>query len=230
MRYFRYKRTGKVYTIARKKEIARLPKVEQRKHRKNDVLQVLGVIQFFLISGLCTGVGINLLLLIPKPENVLLFILYCVALVVATVIILAFSMSLGVMLAGPIFNKTEDVELIIGKTSASQACDHLRRYYGLQEPFIVTKCFDCTNENFKNHDVCLFVCGEELRITADLLRGFVNGEKDLGCYAFRADEISLIKQEKDGRLALEMKAGNIVFLLGYRAKGFIKKYYLSPQE
>ena len=71
----------------------------------------------------------------------------------------------------------------------SKACEHLRRYYKLQEPYVVTKCFTATDKRFQNHDVCIFVVGDELRMTADLTRGFLYGERDLGCYAFKKEEI-----------------------------------------
>lgn len=53
----------------------------------------------------------------------------------------------------------------------SKACGHLRDYYELQEPYIITNCFEATDKNFKNHDVCIFVVGDELRLTTDLVRG-----------------------------------------------------------
>ena len=91
----------------------------------------------------------------------------------------------------------------------------------------MTKCFDSTDRRFKNHDVCIFVFGDELRITTDLVRGFIHDEKDLGCYAFRKDEIRISKRINEERLILELSAGEIVFQLGYRAKRFIEDNILN---
>jgi hypothetical protein len=114
----------------------------------------------------------------------------------------------------------------------SKACSHLRDYYELKEPYIITKCFDSSNKVFKDHDVCIFVIDDELRITTDLIRGFLYPEKDLGCYSFKKNEIVLTKISNGNHLILELKASDgvsdeVVFLLGYRAKGFIKKNFLN---
>ena len=115
------------------------------------------------------------------------------------------------------------------KEILSKACGHLRDYYGLQEPYIITKCFDAADKKFQKHDVCLFIVGDELRITADLIHGFLHGERDLGCYAFVKHEITLSKQPCGQQLMLEMKAGENTFLLGYRAKGFIEKNFIGKE-
>ena len=91
----------------------------------------------------------------------------------------------------------------------------------------MTKCFDASDKTFKNHDVCIFVADGELRITADLVRGFLYGERDLGCYAFGKDEILLSKQRSGDRLIAELRAGDTCFLLGYRAKSFIEKSFMA---
>lgn len=103
----------------------------------------------------------------------------------------------------------------------------MRDYYQLQEPYIITKCFDATDKKFRNHDVCIFIVEGELRITADLVRGFLHGERDLGCYAFMPNEIILSKQQNGNHLVAELRADDNVFLLGYRAKGFIEKSYIA---
>ena len=109
----------------------------------------------------------------------------------------------------------------------SKACAHLRNYYNLQKPYIVTKCFNATDKKFQNHDVCLFIVGDELRLTADLAHGFLYGERDLGCYALKKEDITLTKLENGKHLIAELKADNQVFLLGYRAKGFIDKNFIN---
>lgn len=75
--------------------------------------------------------------------------------------------------------------------------------------------------------MCLFIVGDELRITTDLVSGFLHGERDLGCYAFKKDEITLTKLENGKHLIAELKSGDAVFLLGYRAKGFIDKNFIN---
>ena len=75
--------------------------------------------------------------------------------------------------------------------------------------------------------MCIFVAEDELRITCDLIHGFLHGERDLGCYAFKEKEISLSKREKGNHLVVELRTDKLVFVLGYRAKGFIEKQFLQ---
>lgn len=110
----------------------------------------------------------------------------------------------------------------------SKACEGLREYYHLQEPCLVTKCYEASDNRFTNRDVCIFVVGNELCITANLQYGFIYGNKDLGCYAFCSDEISLSQRQEEGRLVTELTVGQMSFQLGKRAAGFIKK--LSDEE
>jgi hypothetical protein len=128
----------------------------------------------------------------------------------------------------PLWKKVESFHIpSIKKDIFSKACQHLRDYYRLQEPYMITKCFDSTDRKFKNHDVCIFIVGDELRLTADLVRGFLHGERDLGCYAFNRHEITLSKLQEGNHLIAELKAENTAFLLGYRAKGFIDKNFIN---
>ena len=135
---------------------------------------------------------------------------------------------ISVALTMPLWKKVESFRIPpVKKEIFSKACAHLRDYYELREPYIVTKCFDATDRKFQNHDVCIFVVDDELRITTDLVRGFLHGERDLGCYAFKRDEITVSKQENVNHLIAQLSADDTVFLLGYRAKGFIEKSFFE---
>jgi ASC-1-like (ASCH) protein len=106
----------------------------------------------------------------------------------------------------------------------------LRKAYQLTEPCLVTKCYQCQNdEKFNLHDVCIFVTGDELRITTNLLHGFFNPENDLGCYILSRDEISLSKIPYNGTLATSLCCPDTTFILGQRAYGFIIKQFLKSQ-
>lgn len=133
---------------------------------------------------------------------------------------------LTVLLTIPLWKKVESFHIpTMKKEIFSKACGHLREYYGVREPYMITKCFDATDKKFQNHDVCIFVVGDELRITTNLVQGFLYGERDLGCYAFKQNEIILTKQQKGNNLIAELRADDTVFLLGYRAKGFVDKNF-----
>jgi hypothetical protein len=63
-----------------------------------------------------------------------------------------------------------------------------------------------------------------------LKHGFFHVENDLGCYAFNLNEIVLSKKQGETFLIAELKADSTVFLLGYRAKGFIEKNFISKNS
>lgn len=106
----------------------------------------------------------------------------------------------------------------------------MREYYGWKEACIVTKCYDSSDKKFKNRDICIFVVDDELRLTADLKHGFSIRENDLGCYAFKIDEISIAQIQCDNFLITELKSEDTVFHLGYRAKSFIEKRFISKKS
>lgn len=228
MRYFKYKNTNKNINNALKEQYKTLTEDEKRTFRKEKRWRKFSTIVSLIIYISCIVAGIFLLKSIPLPSAWFLKILVIVGEVIIGFILLIASGVLTVALTMPLWKKVESFHIpSIKKDIFSKACKHLRDYYQLQEPYLITKCFDSTDKKFENHDVCIFVVGDELRITTDLVRGFLHGERDLGCYAFKKEEISLSKQNVGNHLIAELKANNIVFLLGYRAKGFIDKSFLQ---
>ena len=161
------------------------------------------------------------------PSVLLLEILVIVGKGIVGLIFLILSGVVTIGLTMPLWKKVESFHIpSMKKEIFSKACGHLRDYYELQEPYIITKCFDATDKQFQNHDVCIFVVRDELRLTTDLVRGFLHGERDLGCYVFKRDEITVSNQYDGNHLIAELKVGDTVFLLGYRAKGYIEKSFL----
>lgn len=226
MRYFRYKKPGKVDIIARKEGYAQLPEAEKRLARKDRILAGFASVLFFAVSIPCFAFAVWAIESIPVPESGFIGVLCGIGIGILCFIAGIASLLIGGFAAHPIMRRLKGWRPARNKRVLSKACEHLRNFYGLQEPCIVTKCFDCTDANFIGHDVCIFVTGNELRITADLKRGFANGARDLGCYALQADEVTLMKKEREGRLAAELKAEKASFLLGYRAKGFIERNFI----
>ncbi|MBR5251803.1 MAG: hypothetical protein IKV52_03155 [Oscillospiraceae bacterium] len=145
-------------------------------------------------------------------------------------VLIVLSDIVAAVLTTPFWKKAESYNVPKMKNEfSSKACEHLRSYYGLQQPYIVTKCFDATDEKFCNKDICVFVVGEELRITTDIVKGFIHGERDLGCYAFEKQEIVLTKKHRDNQLVVQLEADGTMFLLGYKAKRFIEKNFICKE-
>lgn len=230
MRYFRYKGPKSTEMKAYKVQYATLTKEEKRQVRKSDFLAGLAPVVFLAFFG-----GGFLLCLwglkhIPVPKSIILAILRHIGVFILGIGGFLVSCILGAVAATPIYNKVDKSQMNMTRKITSQACEHLRKFYGLQEPCIVTKCFASSDEKFKDHDVCIFVVGDELRITTNLKNGFVHREKDLGCYAFLRDEVTLAKIEGEKFLMAEFRVGEVTFLLGYRAKGFIEKNFFLGES
>lgn len=228
MRYFKYKNMNKNHNNALKAQYKALSADEKRTARKMRRWESVGAIVSCILFLVCAIAGIWWITLIPKPSGWLWSILVLIGKVLLGFVALIVSGVVTAALTKPLWKKAGYYHLPSMKRELfSKACEHLRVYYGVQEPYIVTKCFDASDKAFKHHDVCIFVVGEELRITTDLMRGFLHGERDLGCYAFRKDEILLSKQHSGNCLIAELRAGDTCFLLGYRAKSFIEKRFMA---
>ena len=228
MRYFKYKNTNKNLNEGLKAQYKALTEDEKRTFRKQKRWQKFTTVVFFLFYIAFLVAGCILIASIPEPKAWYWNILSIAGKALVGFIALVVGGLFAYFITIPLWKKVEAFHIpSMKKEVFSKACTHLRNYYKLQEPYIITKCFDSTNKKFQNHDICLFVVDDELRITADLVRGFLHGERDLGCYAFKREEITLSKQENEKHLVAELKANDTVFLLGYRAKGFINKFFLQ---
>ncbi len=234
MRYFRYKGAKSSESIALRAQYAKYSKQEKKLARKAKFWESIAVV--LLLTVLCGSFLLCLwgLKQIPVPQNIFLAILRYIGVFFLGIVGFLVSILIAAMLSSPLFEKSSKLYKKLDSSWRqdvfSQACEHLREYYGLQEPCIVTKCYDASDKKFKNHDVCVFVADDELRITTNLKNGFFHEEKDLGCHAFLRDEVTVTKTEGEKFLMAELRAGETTFLLGYRAKGFIEKNFLTPKK
>lgn len=230
MRYFRYQNTNKNIDIALKERYKSLSKNEQRTVRQKEAWRSFSMVVTVIAFSLITFPGFYLIASIPSPSGWWWKLPVIVAKLLLSCVFFVTGCFLTYILTRSLWKKVNSFNLPpMKKEIFSKACVHLRNYYKLQEPYIITKCFDATDKKFKNHDVCIFVVRDELRITSNLIRGFLHGERDLGCYAFKQNEITLSKQQNGKYLIAELKADNNVFLLGYRAKGFIEKNFTEKE-
>lgn len=224
MRYFKYKNINKNDNHTLKEQYKNL--IENKGIiRREKFWRKLSTMISGIVYIVCLVLGVWLIELIPLPNGLVAGIFVIIGKVMFFLIWLIISVILTLIFTLPLWNKVESLHLpTFKKEFLSKSCSYLRDYYGLKEPYIVTKCFDATDKRFKNHDVCLFIVQDELRITTDLMRGFLHEERDLGCYAFKLNEIKLSKLRCENGLILELREENTVFLLGYRAKRFIESW------
>lgn len=230
MRYFKYKNTNKNDNHTLKEEYKHLI-INESIVRKEKLWRKLSTIISSIVYIFCIVLGVYLIELTPQPNGLVAGIFVAIGKVMIFLIWLIVSVLLTFGFTHPLWEDVESLHLpTMKKEILSKACSHLRDYYELQEPYIVTKCFDATDERFKKHDVCIFIVRDELRITTDLIRGFLHEERDLGCYAFKLNEVTLSKQLWKNGLIVELREDNTVFLLGYRAKGFIELWTMRIRK
>lgn len=228
MRYFRYINTGKNPNNTFIEQYKALNTREKRIARKGKKWRKISTAVSYIILIIVISAGLFLLKLLPQPNGWIYKILVGIAKLVAGFAIFVVAGMVTIESTKGLWRKAESYHVpTMKKEIITKACGYLRDYYGLQEPYIITKCFDAEDKKFRNHDVCIFVVEDELRITTDLIHGFLYEKRDLGCYAFTEQEIVLSKRLCEKHLMCEIKTGETTFLLGYRAKRFIEKNFLG---
>ncbi len=104
-------------------------------------------------------------------------------------------------------------------TNIQEITTPLKKYYGISDSSIVTKCYKSSNESFNNKDVIIFFHNKRIRITLD----FNHTIKDFGCYEFMTNEIDYDIIEENRIKKTILKCRNTEFILGQKATPFIKK-------
>ena len=203
---------------------------EKKSDRQGKFLNFLGTLLFFVVFVAVFIGSLFLIVRIPTSNNPFLFILVVVAMFILGIDALLVSVLIGSFISSPIYKMAQEKLVIQKRNCFDKSIIFLREYYGWTEPCIVTKCYDSSDEKFKNRDVCIFLVDDELRITADLRHGFSIRENDLGCYSFKIDEFSLEQIQGEKFLITKVMSEDLVFDLGRRAKGFIEKRYISPKN
>ena len=223
MKYFKYRNISKVQQLAYKERLASLGKDEQKKIKRNDrlimLLSVIGFVFFFC----CIGMFIFFIKLIPVPKNILLKILYgigCIILGFIGLIIsgIATGIPFGILLDKVRYNLPE-----MRKDFIKKASEPIRKYYGLSDEYLITKCFESTNTLFNDHDICIFRYGNEIRMTTDIVKGFINGNCDLGCYSIKFNELKIYKDDCNDKRATVLEFDKEKFVIGIKAYSYIVK-------
>ena len=223
MKYFKYRNINKVQQLANKQRLASLGKDEKKKAKRSERLTKLvsfcGIIFFFC----CFGMFIFFIKLIPVPKNTFLIILYgigCVILGLIALIISAIStlIPFGILLDKVRYNLPE-----MRKEFIKKASEPIRKYYGISDEYLITKCFESTNTLFNDHDICIFRYGNEIRMTTDIVKGFINGNCDLGCYSIKFNELKTYKDDYNDKRVTVLEFDKEKFVIGIKAYSYISK-------
>ena len=109
------------------------------------------------------------------------------------------------------------------KEFIKKASEPIRKYYGLSDEYLITKCFESTNTSFNDHDICIFRYGNEIRMTTDIVKGFINGNCDLGCYSIKFNELKIYKDDYNDKRATILEFDKEKFVIGIKAYSYISK-------
>ena len=223
MKYFKYRNISKVQQLAYKERLASLGKDEQKQIKRSDRLTKLLSISGLIFFICCFGLFIFFIQLIPVPKNILLKILYgigCAILGFIGLIIsgIATGIPFGILLDKVRYNLPE-----MRKEFIKKASEPIRKYYGLSDEYLITKCFESTNTLFNDHDICIFRYGNEIRMTTDIVKGFINVNCDLGCYSIKFNELKIYKEDYNNKRVTVLEFDKEKFVIGIRAYSYIAK-------
>jgi hypothetical protein len=227
MRYFKFDGAWPDIQLL-KDQSASLATLQQKQYRREKRLGRIGCVVSSLISiGTFIGFLRLIQLLAPSEASTLVIILYGLLGLLGIGVSLFVAPLIGALAAIPFWRSNRNEETRVRQQFMRLACQHLRKYYELQEPFLVTKCYTSSDRKFDRHDVCLFIADGKLRITANLHYGFFDPKRDLGCYELTRQEIRLQDTEHKDRPAVQLQAEDLSFTLGCRAKAFIENDFLG---
>ena len=230
MGYYKHPTTIEGYN-AHKALYKALDKKEKRQYKKAKFFGYIGTLVAFITACLCIVVAILISNLFkPFADGFFFYILNGIIKFLFRACCFIVSLILSVLLALPLWNMGTKHQKEQKDILRFKATEHLRTAYKLTEPCLVTKCYECLDDaKFNLHDVCIFVVGDELRITTNLLHGFFNPANDLGCYMFSKDEATVTMIPYKETVAAKLACSEITFILGQRAYKFIKKNFTKLQ-
>jgi hypothetical protein len=213
---------NKILKLTNKFNLASYNEDEQKKIRTNQLLSKLLIVAGYIVSISLLVILFSLIRLIPTPEKVLFGILYVIAFVALGLLIIVIS-SLIFIPISKLLDKLNYNIPTYNREHIASACSDIRKYYGLDNDYLLTKCFKSTNNNFNNHDICIFRVYNEIRITNDIVRGYLKTTSNLGCYSVKFDELEVYKDDYNNKRVTVLKFGNEEFVIGIKAYSYITK-------
>ena len=229
MRYFKFKKNSPTPN-ALKNKLRELNNEEKRLYRKAKMFKRIGNVVFWIIFLTGTITSIYLVTLFSDRDVLILHIIQTILSFVFVILCIVVSAIIAALVSLLFWNYQDKNVNFIRQTIRSAVCSELQKFYGLCEPLLVTKCYECTDKNFNNHDVCIFNADGELRITTNLQYGFYNINKDLGCYAFTQEEISITRVDFAENEATRLTVGDFNITLGIKAKRFIEQIITTAKS
>ncbi len=206
-----YKSLKKVNSEIMKLRINNLSKEEHKKYKINKFFNILAGSMFLVEWCLIPF----LMLFLPKAckEQVgLTKFLYIIFIILAFALLIFNLMLIDRFIPCPNITKLDP-------SMFSEVNRRRFKKYGITDNYIITKCYDSTNPKLINKDVIICINENKLKIINNLYRSIY----DFGCYEFDLDEIKYENIKDEGLVKTKIITDKITFVLGHRAKTFIKK-------
>lgn len=212
MKYYKHKSDGEKKLL--KLRIKEFTKNERKNYKWNKILSRLCIILFFVefVTIIILAKNMNTLIQNSTVANTISVILY----------ILLFPIPIGLTIFGLyIVGRFFQVHLLpeVKNDMIQKVINQRMKFYGLTKNYIVTKCYQSSNEVLNNKDVLICCCNNKIKLTND----FYHSVFDFGCYEFDLYEVTYLNIKEDGLIKTKLSIKDMTFILGYRAKTFIEK-------
>ena len=134
MRYFKYNGSKKTEKIATRLHYRSMSKEERKAVRKDKFFNVLALVIVFFMAIFCTLVLEFLLSDVSMPGNAILRVIYEFGKKALTFFGFVAGLIVGFLVAMPLLRFVKGETPQIKKKTISEACSHLRDFYGSQTP------------------------------------------------------------------------------------------------
>lgn len=215
MKHFKYNFIKRVNKKVYRQRVKQLSKKERRHHFSRKFLLILNLLVFISIVLSLIFLLIYITAIKSMSNGLQLFLKLLVG---ASIVVLPLTICV-------LLYKVTDkffpyvISPQINKNVINECTLPLKKYYGITDNFIITKCYKCSVNELTNKDVILFAHNGNLRIVND----FTSTIKDFGCYVFSKDELEYCYKNENGLLSTYIKCNEFELLLGKRAKPFIER-------
>lgn len=220
MRYIKFKDPKKMKKTKKREYISNLDNELRAKYIKGKNIELISQITVYILFAIFFVLFERLITFIPRPEGTVLSILSAIGIFICYVLNFILSALIAVIPYILMLRLVPEEHITISNELLKIMSEELRRFYLFSgENCIVTKCYESSDSRFNNKDIVLYKAGDEIRLAVNLKHNFSDPKKDLGCYIFTKDEITVYKTEK----TFEISCEGHKFLLGKKAIKFIEE-------
>lgn len=215
MKKYKYPFYNRITQNKERERFKQLDKINKRNLRINRFIGYSFLILYFLLVGTLITLTISVKKILNGVWSGLFIALMFIIIIVLPVVVVIVVYQCIYKKVPSVTYKNLTAELIRKITKP------LVEYYKISSNYFVTKCYSCSEVGIENKDVIVFVYDGKLRIVND----FFHSIKDFGCYEFDYKDFTYFNIVDNGIVKTIIKTTDCEFVLGYKAKTFIKKNF-----